>query len=195
MLRMTGEFAQRWRLEFVHTELDRTKSHCIVFGAELLAEEPRWTLSGQQMNNRQQSEHLGVVLDGGLLAAPHVRHRTARSRASLYGLAPAGILATGLCPADKCFLWKTVVQPALTYGCAAAPLNSTDITVLSATQAANIKTALGLSRHARRSPLGAARSRRNSPDARAGPGGEFPGIKRCLTVGSPTSKGLSLGPD
>ena len=49
-----------------------------------------------------------------------------------------------------------MVQPALTYGCAAVPLNSTDITALSATQSANIKTALGLPRHVHHSALLAA---------------------------------------
>ena len=61
MLQLVGDFAQRWRLEFVHPEPDRTKSHCIVFGGELLAEEPRWSLSGQQLSNRQQSEHLEAL--------------------------------------------------------------------------------------------------------------------------------------
>ena len=88
MLELVSDFAQRWRLDFVHPEPDRTKSHCFIFGRELLAEEPRWSLSDQRLSNRHQSEHLGVVLDEGLSAAPHVRHRTARARASLYGLAP-----------------------------------------------------------------------------------------------------------
>ena len=110
MLQPAGDLAQRWRLEFVHPEPDHTKSHCIVFGGELLAEEPRWSLSVQQLSNRQKSEHLGITLDEGLSAVPHVRHRAARMRASLYGLAPVGMLATGLCPTDKCFLWRTVVS-------------------------------------------------------------------------------------
>ena len=115
MLDLVGNFAQRWRLEFVHPEPSRTKSHCLVFGAELLAEMPRWCLSGQLLHNREQSEHLGVVLDGALSATPHVRNRTARAWASLYGLAPAGMFVSCLCPADKLYLWRTVVQPVLTY--------------------------------------------------------------------------------
>lgn len=156
MLRLVGNFGRRWRLEFIHPDPSRTKSHCIVFGAELLIGEPKWSLSGQELRNRQQSEHLGVVLDGRLSAAPHVRHRTARARASLYGLAPAGMLSPGLCPADKCFLWKTVVQPALTYGCVAAPLSSADVSELMAIQASTVKVALGLPRRAHHTALLAA---------------------------------------
>ena len=156
MLELVGSFGQRWRLEFIHPQPHRTKSHCVVFGGELLAEEPKWSLSGQLLQNKQQSEHLGVVLDGSLSAAPHVRHRTARARASLYGLAPAGMLMPSLCPADKLFLWKTVVQPALTFGCAAVPLLSADAAALSTTQAATIKTALGLPRRSHHSALLAA---------------------------------------
>ena len=156
LLQLVGDFAQHWRLEFVHPEPARTKSHCVIFGGELLAEEPKWSLSGQQLHNRQQSEHLGVVFDGSQSAAPHVRHRTARARASLYGLTPAGMLAPDLCPTDKLFLWKVVVQPALMYGCVAAPLSSTDAAELSATQAASVKTALGLPRRAHHSALVAA---------------------------------------
>ena len=156
MLQPAGDFAQRWRLEFVHPEPDRTKSHCIVFGGELLAEEPRWSLSGQQLSDRQQSEHLGITLDEGLSAVPHVRHRATRARASLYGLAPVGMLATGLCPVDKCFLWRTVVQPALLYGCMANPLSAANVTELTAIQAATGKTALGLPRRAHHTALLAA---------------------------------------
>ena len=83
LLQIVGDFARCWRLELVHPEPARTKSHCIIFGGELLAGEPRWYLSGQQLNNRQQSEHLGVVLGGTQSAAAHVRHRVERARASL----------------------------------------------------------------------------------------------------------------
>ena len=49
-----------------------------------------------------------------------------------------------------------MVQPALMYGCVAAPLSSTDAAELSATQAASVKTALGLPRRAHHSALLAA---------------------------------------
>ena len=48
------------------------------------------------------------------------------------------------------------MQPALTYGCAAAPLSSADATQLSTTQARIIKAALGLPRRAHHSALLAA---------------------------------------
>ena len=47
LLRIVENFASFWRLDFVHFEPSKTKSHCMVFGAELLAERPVWYLSGQ----------------------------------------------------------------------------------------------------------------------------------------------------
>ena len=52
LLQIVGDFARCWRLELVHPEPARTKSHCIIFGGELLAGEPRWCLSGQQLNKQ-----------------------------------------------------------------------------------------------------------------------------------------------
>ena len=55
MLEIVTAFAQRWRLDFVNPEPSRTKSHGLVFGLDLLAEEPRWCLCGQQLRNQRQS--------------------------------------------------------------------------------------------------------------------------------------------
>ena len=63
------------------------------------------------------------------------------------------MLSPGLCPADKCFLWKIVVQPALTYGCVAAPLRSADVSELMAIEATTVKVALGLPRCAHNTAL------------------------------------------
>ena len=156
LLGLVSEFARRWRLDFVHVDPGKTKSHCVVFGSELLAREPTWSLSGQQLQTRATSEHLGVVLESRLTATHHVDQRVKRARAAFYGLAPAGVLAKALCPSDKAFLWKTVVLPVLLYGCNTAPLRSSDIERLDALQASCVKVAFGLPRSAHHSALLAA---------------------------------------
>ena len=62
LLKLVGDFGAGWRLEFVHPDPSKTKSHCIVFGSELLAQLPKWTLANQQLQVRTTSEHLGLLL-------------------------------------------------------------------------------------------------------------------------------------
>ena len=179
-----GDFAQRWRLEFVHPEPARTKSHCVIFGVELLAEEPRWSSCPVSSCTAGSSRS---ILASCLMGASRPR-RTALAGASLYGLTPAGMLSPGLCPTDKLFLWKVVVQPALMYGCVAAPLSSTDAAERSATQAASVKTQDRLGSPTPRPPLGAACRCRHMPCTRDGPGSGF-----CHAVPAPPVSGPPLG--
>ena len=141
LLVQVGDFARDWRLEFVHPDHQKTKSHCIVFGGELLAQSPTWKLAGQPLQTRPYSEHLGVTLDARSTASRHVDQRVKRARAAFYGLAPAGMLAKSLSPADKAYLWKTVVLPTLMYGCSTAPLRPAEVDHLDAFQAGCMKVA------------------------------------------------------
>ena len=156
LLVQVGDFARKWRLEFVHPDLEKTKSHCVIFGGDVLAETPSWVLSGQPLMLRAQSEHLGVVLDSHLSATSHVDRRVNRARAAFYGLAPAGVLTKGLCPADKAYLWQTVVLPVLIFGCATTPLRAADVEQLEKMQSNCVKAAFGLPRSAHHSALLAA---------------------------------------
>ena len=110
-------------------------------------------LSGQQLQTRSQSEHLGVVLDSRLSAVHHVERRIRRARATFYGLAPVGMLAKKLSPTDKTFLWKTVVLPTLEFGCSTAPLRPPDVERLDALQAACVKLTFWLPHYAHHSAL------------------------------------------
>ena len=155
LLDLVSGFARKWRLDFVHPDSGKTKSHCVVFGSELLACSPTWSLSGQMFQTRLQLEHLGTVLDSRVSAARHVDRRVKRARAAFYGLAPAGILSRTLCPTDKAYLWKTIVLPAL-FECSSAPLRLSDVERLDALQATCVNAAFGLLRSARHSALLAA---------------------------------------
>ena len=153
MLQLVGDFAASWRLDFVHPDPAKTKSHCITFGRELLASTPVWSLSGQQLQVRQTTEHLGVVLDERLRADAHVAQRMRRACAAFYALTPLGLLTNRLTAADKIYLWKTVALPALIFGYETAPLSPSDIERLDARQAALVKAALGLPRSAHHTAL------------------------------------------
>ena len=101
-------------------------------------------LSGQQLQTRHQSEHLGVVLDSRLTATCHVDQRVKKARATFYGFTPTVMLLKSICPADKAYLWRSVVSPALLFGCNPAPLRSPGEEPVQELQAAYIKTASGL---------------------------------------------------
>ena len=77
----------------------------MIFGGQLMAGYPSWVLSNQQLANKTQSEHLGVLLDSSMSAASHVDQRIKRARAAFYALAPVGMFAKGLCSADTAYLW------------------------------------------------------------------------------------------
>ena len=153
LLRIVENFASFWRLDFVNVEPSKTKSHCIVFGDELLSVAPTWCLSGQQLAVRKVTEHLGVVMSCDLGGSRHAQHRIRRARGAFYGLTPAGMLSTNLAPLDKAFLWKTVVLPTLTFGCETAALSSFDVGSLDSLQSRCLKAALGLSKYAHHSAL------------------------------------------
>ena len=86
--------------------------------------------------------------------APITRRIAFAERVTLfYGLTPAGILSDYLSPVDKVFLWRSIVLPALTFGCGIICLRSVDIDSLECLQSRCIKAALGLSKHAHHSAL------------------------------------------
>jgi len=88
-----------------------------------------------------------------LQAKQHVNQRVKRARGAFYGLTPAGIFSKHLAPLDKAFLWRTIVDPSLTFGVAVAPLRPEDVSELESFQARYLKAALGLPPQAHHSAL------------------------------------------
>ena len=153
LLHIVGEFATNWRLNFVHPDPSKTKSHCIIFGGHTLAQTPSWSLSGQQLKVLSETEHLGITLDSSLKSRCHVTQRIKRAQAAFYGLVPTGLLGTHLPAKDKIFLWRTVVVPTLQFACAIAPLSADDSDRLEMCQSDCIKASLGLPRSAHHGAL------------------------------------------
>ena len=144
LLSIVDKFAANWRLKFTCSEPAKTKSHCMIFGNNMLAETPSWSLGDQQLRVVSETEHLGSVMSSSLQATQHVSQRMKRARGSLYGLTPAGMFSKKLAPSDKAFLWSTVVAPSLTYGASVSPLRPEEISELERFQARHLKAALGL---------------------------------------------------
>ena len=91
-----------------------------------------------------------------LQGAAQVNSRIHRGRGAFFGLTPAGMFNPHLAAADKAFLWRAVVSPALLYGCALCFMRSVDIARLESWQATAIKSALRLPRQAHHTALLAA---------------------------------------
>ena len=156
MLKLVSDFADKWRLQFVHPDPAKTKSHCIVFRPDIFIRLPSWELSGQQLQIRSTTEHLGSVLGSQFDAKQHIEARVKKACGAFYGLASVGMFLHSLPARDKVFLWKRIVLPCLTFGCSIAPLSCADLDRLDARQAACIKAALGLPRQSHHSALLAA---------------------------------------
>ena len=153
MLDIVTRFAVKWRLEFVHPEACKTKSHCFVFGSGLLAQLPEWYLCEQKLLYRDETEHLGIQYSSQLLGSNHVSSRIRRARGAFFGLMPAGMFNPNLSADGKAFLWRTVVSPALTFGCSLCFLKCSDVRRLNSWQATSIKHALRLPRTAHHTAL------------------------------------------
>ena len=69
---------------------------------------------------------------------------------------PAGMFNANLLAIDKAYLWRTVVAPAMLYGCSTCLLRSSDISRIESWQATSIKAALRLPRIAHHTALLAA---------------------------------------
>ena len=156
MLDMVTHFSRSWRLDFVNLNPSLTKSHCFIFGACLLAQLPKWHLCGQALSIREETQHLGVQLCSELQGAGHINTRIRRGRGAFFGLMPAGMFSPHLLASDKAYLWRSVVSPALLYGCSICLLRSSDISRLEMWQASAIKSALRLPRTAHHTALMAA---------------------------------------
>ena len=156
MLDMVTHFSRSWRLDFVNLNPSLTKSHCFIFGACLLAQLAKWHLCRQALSIREETQHLGVQLCSELQGADHINTRIRRGRGAFFGLMPAGMFSPHLLASDKAYLWRSVVSPALLYGCSICLLRSSDISRLEMWQASAIKSELRLPRTAQHTALMAA---------------------------------------
>ena len=96
-------------------------------------------------------ENLGTRLSNH--ARDHIDNRITAARRAFYGLQGAGLCAKDANPFTIAHIYKTPIEPILTYGCSALSLKHTDINELEKVQASLIKTALGLPKYSRNTPI------------------------------------------
>jgi len=127
------------------------KSSCVVFGKHHFVSEPRWTLNGASVDNKDEVEYLGAILSN--TSKRHCDNRVSRCRRAFYSLQSAGMCEHGVEPRVKSYLWKTALQPILSYGNDCINLNRTDLLMMEKVQAKLVKASLGLSKYMRTTPL------------------------------------------
>ena len=98
--------------------------------------------------------YLGTTLSGNV--TDHIDTRIQSARRAYYGLQGAGVCCDGVAPKTLSHIYKVAIQPILTYGCSAINITHRSVKSLEKTQGILLKTALGLPKNRRNSPLFAA---------------------------------------
>ena len=125
-----------------------SKTTCTTFGTNHQVVKPIWILNGTKLKQDYAVKYLGTRLSNH--ARDHIDNRITAARRAFYGLQGAGLCAKGANPFTIAHIYKTAIQPFLTYGCSTLNLKHTDINELKKVQASLIKTALGLPKYSRK---------------------------------------------
>ena len=128
-----------------------SKTTCTTFGTTHQVVKPTWILNGTKLKQDDAVTYLGTRLSNH--ARNHIDNRITAARRAFYGLQGAGLCAKGANPSTIAHIYKTAIQPILTYGCSTLNLNHTDINELEKVQASLIKTALDLPKYSRNTPI------------------------------------------
>ena len=121
------------------------KTTCTTFGTTHQVVKPTWNLNGVKLKQDDAVTYLGTRLSNQ--TRDHIDSRTTAARRAFYGLQGAGLCARGGNPCIIAHVYKTAMQPILTYGCSTLNLKHTDRNELEKVQAFLIKTALGLPKY------------------------------------------------
>ena len=128
-----------------------SKTTCTTFGTTHQVVKPTWILNGTKLKQDDAVTYLGTRLSNH--ARDHIDNRITAARRAFYGLQGAGLCAKDANPFTIAHIYKTAIQPILTYGCSTLNLKHTDINELEKVQTFLIKTALGLPKYSRNTPI------------------------------------------
>ena len=128
-----------------------SKTTCTTFGITHQVVKLTWILIGTKLKQDNAVTYLGTRLSNQ--AHDHIDNRITAARRALYGLHGAKLCAKGANPCLIAHIYKTAIQRILTYGCSTLNLKHTDINELEKVQASLIKTALGLPKYSRNTPI------------------------------------------
>ena len=127
------------------------KTTCTTFGTTHHAVKPRWNLNREKLKQDDAVTYLGTCLSNQ--TRDHIDSRITAAKRAFYGLQGAGLCARGANPFAIAHIYNTVIQPILTYGCSTLNLKHTDINELERVQASLTKSALGLPKYSRNTPI------------------------------------------
>ena len=131
-----------------------TKTICKTFGTCNFENAPKWYLNGSLLHSDNFITYLGTTLTGNV--TDHINTRIQAAKRAYYGLQSSGVCCDGVTPKTLSHIYKVGIQPILTYGCSAVNIDHKSVKCMDRVQGMLIKTALGLSKNRKNSPLLAA---------------------------------------
>ena len=126
------------------------KTECITLGNTTLCPNPRWRINDTNLQNVDSVSYLGVMLSNS--PSVHVNSRITACRRAFYALQGSGMCKKSHPDTTK-YLWIAALRPVLLYGLNAVHVTKNDQNALDKTQTRLLKTALGVSKFCRNTPL------------------------------------------
>lgn len=126
------------------------KTECCTFGVKTLNPQPSWNIQDARLVNVDKINYLGVTLANS--STNHIENRISSCRQAFYSLQGAG-LCNRSHPDVTQYLWKAAVGPVLTYGLQSIDVSLKNLSLLDKTQSRLLKTAIGVSKFCRSTPL------------------------------------------
>ncbi len=122
-----------------------TKTECVMFGKCTLENRPQWFLNNIMLNctNEGSIKYLGAILSSK--SHDHVEMRVKACIRAFYAIQGVGLYNSGLSPGIVSHIWKTALQPVLTYGFQCLSISKTSLQYVDRTQANLVNISLGLS--------------------------------------------------
>ena len=128
-----------------------SKTTCTTFGTTHQVVNPTWSLNGVKLKQDESVTYFGTRLSNQ--TRDHIDSRITAARSAFYGLQAAGLCVRGANSFTIAHMYKTAIQPILTYSCSTIKLKPNDIDELEKVQASLIKAALGLFKYSRNTPI------------------------------------------
>ena len=128
------------------------KTNCMIKGDCPFDKAPTWMIPGTELAIRAEISYLGVTLSNKS-ADSHTATRMQSCRRAYFSLQGAGLCKNGANIAVINEIWAKACRPILTYGCETINLRMKHRQDLDKLQSKLLKTALGLSKFARTTPL------------------------------------------
>ena len=128
------------------------KTNCMIKGDCPFDKAPTWMIAGTELAIRAEISYLGVTLSNKS-ADSHTATRMQSCRRAYFSLQGAGLCKNGANIAVINEIWAKACRPILTYGCETINLRMKHRQDLDKLQSKLLKTALGLSKFARTTPL------------------------------------------